>query len=240
MAFHLRELIASNTTVITHESSYANRANLSRAFFDSAVKPYEGTARGQQEIMGILLDSLPGALWTRDVIRYKEPPPLTRVVIGVDPSIGDGETSNECGIVAVGLGDDGNYYVLGDYSKRATVGEWARRTVAAYHERKADYMAVERNAGGRALLKQNIDLVEPGLNFRDVWASESKEMRASNPALKYELGQVYHARPFPELEDEQCTWIPGESPSPNRIDALVWGIKSLAERKFRLAAEVPS
>ena len=84
----------------------------------------------------------------------------------------------------------------------------------------------------------NLDQIEPGLPIRDVWAKESKEQRASNPALKYELGQVYHAHPMPDLEDQLCTWIPGEGPSPDRLDALVWGIRSLTTPQYRIAMEV--
>ena len=206
----MRELVGNPNTVLTRDTSYANRANLAPAFFDQVIQMYEGTSRGQQEIEGMLLDSLPGALWTREMIRYrKETPklPLTRV-IGVDPSIGDGETSDECGIVGVGLADDGKLDVLGDWSVRASPLKWAERVVKAYHEIEADYIVIERNSGGRLLLKANIDSVEAGLPIRTVWAKEAKEMRASNPALKYELGQVYHAKPMPELEDQLCTWIP--------------------------------
>ena len=184
----------------------------------------------------MLLDSLPGALWTRDMIRCRETPPLTRKVIGVDPSLGDGETSDECGIVGVGLADDGKLDVLGDWSLRASPLKWARQVVRAYHEIEADYILIERNAGGRALLKANIDSVEAGLPIRAVWAKEAKEMRASNPALKYELGQVFHAHPMPELEDQLCTWIPGEGPSPDRLDALVWAVRSLTTPQYRIAA----
>ena len=77
--------------------------------------------------------------------------------------------------------------VLGDWSVRASPLKWARQVVRAYHEIKADYIVIERNAGGKALLKMNLDQVDPGLPIRDVWAKEAKEMRASNPALKYEL-----------------------------------------------------
>ena len=230
----IRELVKSEFTVVTHESSYANRANLSRAFYASAIRPWEGTARGQQEIMGMLLDSLPGALWTRDMIRYRETPATTRRVIGVDPSLGDGEDSDECGIVGVGLADDGNLDVLGDWSVRASPLKWARQVVRAYHEIEADYIVIERNAGGIALLKMNLDQVESGLPIKDVWAKESKEHRASNPALKYELGQVYHVKPMPELEDQLCTWIPGEGPSPDRLDALIHAIRSLTKPRMKM------
>ena len=63
-------------------------------------------------------------------------------------------------------------------------------------------------------------------------------MRASNPALKYELGQVYHAHPMPDLEDQLCTWIPGEGPSPDRLDALVWAIRSLTRPEIHFRMEV--
>ena len=234
----LRELVGNPHTVLTRDTSYANRANLAPAFFAQVIQMYEGTGRGQQEIMGMLLDSLPGALWTRDMIRYRETPPTTRRCISVDPSLGDGETSDECGIVGVGLADDGKLDVLGDWSVRALPLKWARQVVRAYHEIEADYILIERNAGGRALLKANIDSVEAGLPIRTVWAKETKEMRASNPALKYELGEVYHAKPMPELEDQLCTWIPGEGPSPDRLDALVWAVRSLTTPQYRIAMEV--
>ena len=113
----MRELVGNPHTVLTRDTSYANRENLAPAFFDQVIQMYEGTGRGQQEIMGMLLDSLPGALWTRDMIHHlgekdkdgmplapEKLPALTRKVIGVDPSLGDGETSDECGIVGVGTG----------------------------------------------------------------------------------------------------------------------------------------
>ena len=234
----LRDIIKAPTTMLTRGTSYENRANLSQTWYDEVIKPYEGTSRGQQEIEGILLDSLPGALWNRGMIVYRDPPALTKVVVGVDPSLGDGETSDECGIVVVGVGEDGNKYVLGDYSKRTSPMGWARQVVRAYTKHNADFMVVERNAGGRALLKQNIDLVQKGLSFRDVWASQNKQARADNPALQYELGQVFHAEPMPALEDQLCTWIPGEGPSPDRLDALVHAIRSLEERRFRIGGQV--
>lgn len=37
-----------------------------------------------------------------------------------------------------------------------------------------------------------------------------------------------HLAPFPELDDQLCTWEPlsGE-PSPDRLDALVWALSEL-------------
>ena len=238
----LRELLERPSTVVTHGTSYDNRANLNPQWYEEVIKPYVGTARGEQEIMGKLLDALPGALWNREIIRYKDPRELgialTKIAVGVDPSLGDGETSDECGIVVVGLGEDGHIYVLADYSLRASPLQWAKAVVRAYLAYNADYMVVERNSGGRALLKQNIDLVQKGLKFVDVWASKNKQARADNPALRYELGEIWHAQPMPDLEDQLCTWIPGEGPSPDRLDALVWGIISLSKRRPNMVLDV--
>jgi hypothetical protein len=44
----------------------------------------------------------------------------------------------------------------------------------------------------------------------------------------YEQGKVHHVGAFPELEDELCTWVPGASDSPDRLDALVWAFTELA------------
>jgi phage terminase large subunit-like protein len=37
---------------------------------------------------------------------------------------------------------------------------------------------------------------------------------------------VHHVGSFPELEDQMCTWVPGET-SPDRMDALVWLLTEL-------------
>ena len=110
----------------------------------------------------------------------------------------------------------------------------------AYHEIEADFIVIERNAGGRVLLKMNIDSVEAGLPIRDVWAKEAKEQRASNVVLKYELGEVFHAEPMPDLEDQLCTWIPGEGDSPDRLDALVWAVRWLTKPQVNMSMEVLS
>jgi hypothetical protein len=44
----------------------------------------------------------------------------------------------------------------------------------------------------------------------------------------YEQGKVHHVGPFPELEEQMCSFVPGESEgSPDRMDALVWALTEL-------------
>jgi phage terminase large subunit-like protein len=59
-----------------------------------------------------------------------------------------------------------------------------------------------------------------------IHASRGKHTRAQPVALLYEQGTVHHVGTFPKLEDELCSWVPGDD-SPNRLDALVWAITEL-------------
>ena len=70
--------------------------------------------------------------------------------------------------------------------------------------------------------------VRPNLPVRIVFARHSKQARAEPVSALYEQGKVSHIKPFPELEDQQCTWEPlSGDPSPDRLDAMVWAITDL-------------
>ena len=47
---------------------------------------------------------------------------------------------------------------------------------------------------------------------------------------------MHHMGGFPELEDQLCTWVPGVSESPDRLDALVWALTELAPGAVRAGA----
>ncbi len=59
---------------------------------------------------------------------------------------------------------------------------------------------------------------------KTVFASRGKLTRAEPVAALYEQGRVHHVGVHQYLEDEMCTWIPGDPKikSPDRVDALVW------------------
>ena len=217
----LRDLIGSPNTVVTRGTSYDNRANLAPAFYEQVIRRYEGTLRGQQELEGILLDEVPGALWNRNMIQYKDAPEIVQVIVGVDPSISDGEDAAECGIVTVGKGIDGHLYVLADASLRASPLSWARRVIAASEEYSGSLIVAEENQGGK-MVQTVLRTVKPDIRYRGVRASQGKDARAEPVAALYEQGRVFHTRPFAHLEDQLCEWVPGDSESPDRLDALVW------------------
>ena len=65
------DLAAMPTTHVTTGTSYENREHLSDAYFATVIAPYEGTRLGEQEIHGRILTDVVGALWTRELIRYR-------------------------------------------------------------------------------------------------------------------------------------------------------------------------
>jgi phage terminase large subunit-like protein len=224
----MRELIADPTIYVTKGSSYDNRANLPASFFDEIIKRYDGTRLGRQEIYAELLADSEGALWKRDNIesaRVSQVPTLTRIVVAIDPSVTSAEESAETGIIVAGVAGD-NYYILADNSLRGTPHQWAMAAVGAYRTHKADRLIGEANNGGD-LIEANIRTVDKNVAFRKVHASRGKATRAEPIASLYEQGRVHHVGYMAELEDQMCSWQPGEI-SPDRLDAMVWAITELS------------
>ena len=74
---------------------------------------------------------------------------------------------------------------------------------------------------------QTIRTIDPNVPVKIVVASRSKRVRAEPISAKYEQKKIFHIRPFPELEEQMCTWTPESEGSPDRMDALVWGMTDL-------------
>jgi phage terminase large subunit-like protein len=233
----IKELVANPETVITRGSTYDNKANLAQNFFNSIIRKYEGTRLGRQELNAELLDDRPGALWTLKAIdedRVRQYPPLSRVVVGVDPAVTSGDDSAEWGIVVVGIGPslDGrdwqpHFYVLDDLSRKLSPNDAAQLVVHGYQAHKADRIVAEVNNGGdlvEAILR-NVNL---NLAYKAVHASRGKLTRAEPIAALYEQHRVHHVGAFGVLEDQMCDYEPIASKSPDRMDALVWALTELS------------
>ncbi len=227
----IRDLVAASTTHITRGRTADNAANLAPQFLDAIVRRYEGTRLGRQELDGEILDDNPGALWKRsgiDDARVSKAPDLRRIVVGVDPAVTSNAKSDETGIVVAGLGYDGRFYVLGDYSGRYTPDQWASRVALAYREHRADKVVAESNQGGD-LVAQNIRTVDRNLPVATVHAKRGKALRAEPVSSLYEQGRVSHVGSLPTLEDQMTAWDPaGDGESPDRVDALVYALSELA------------
>jgi phage terminase large subunit-like protein len=232
----LKELLAEATTVMTTAPTSAN-PHLPADRKAKLYARYGGTTLGRQELEAQLIEDVAGALWKRDIIRYRPAPMrmergvpvryMARIVVAIDPAVTSGEKSDESGIVAAGLGHDGRGYVLEDVSGRMTPQEWAQAAISLYHRLGADRIVAEANNGGD-LVSTVIRAVDPQVSIDLVHAARGKRTRAEPVAALYEQDRISHVAPFPELEDQQCSYTgaPGED-SPDRMDAAVWALSEL-------------
>lgn len=226
----IRDLLAqipAGRVARTTGTTYDNRANLAPAFFEQIITKYEGTRLGRQELGGEYLDDTPGALWRRGMFDDRRPAPdLARVVVALDIATTSKEGSDETGIVVCGRGVDGRGYVLADRSGTLTPDGWARRAWAAFDEFGADRIVYESNQGGD-LIATVLRTVRPDGPLTAVHASRGKRTRAEPVAALYEQARVTHPAPLDDLEDQLCGWTPDDGDSPDRLDALVWGLSDL-------------
>ncbi len=173
-----------------------------------------------------------GSLFQRKFYRYlgNDPlPDLLRVVVSVDPAgTVDGD---EIGIMVTASysgKDSQEFIVLDDYSCHGTPSEWAAEVASAYDKWRADIVVAEKNYGGD-MVESTIRTAHPNINVKLITSSRGKVVRAEPISALYEHSRVKHRIPFLELEDECCSYKPGISESPNRMDALVFGLSELTE-----------
>lgn len=221
----------ANVRLLTED----NAANLDPATMAEFMKS-KGTALERQELMGDLLAEVEGALWKmgqldEDRVEATELPDMARVVVAIDPAVTSTTESDETGIVVVGLGVDGDAYVLADRSALVSPDAWARRAIAAYDEFGADRLVAEVNNGGD-MVESTLRTVRRSVSYRKVHASRGKAVRAEPVAALYEQHKVHHVGALPELEDQLTQWTPDSGESPDRLDALVWALTDLMLKNF--------
>ena len=229
----VRSLPNSPGVHVTRGSTFDNKDNLAPSFFNGIIEQYDGTRTGQQEIYAELMDEDEDALWKREWIekaRLSGHPPISRIVVAIDPAMSTSPTSSETGIVVVGADmRRKEAYVLADESGRLTPNSWALRAIHLYDKFNATRIVVEDNAGGQMAESTIKNAVERTLPVKTVRARRGKYVRAEPVASLYEQGRVHHVGRFPDLEDQMCTWTPdlGPSHSPDRADALVHAVTDL-------------
>ena len=94
----LRALIKreGQDVAITRGRTQDNASNLAPTFLSTIVGRYAGTRLGRQELDAEILEDVPGALWTRDLIETTRRdkgaiPPMRRIVVAIDPAVSTGE-----------------------------------------------------------------------------------------------------------------------------------------------------
>jgi len=238
----IKKLMEDKRTFVTRGSTFDNKANLASSTLRVLEDRYSGTRLGRQELEGEILSDIPGALFRREDIDtgrvYDTPEDLERVIVAVDPAASSNEGSDENGIVVVGLARDrdgyARGYVLEDASLRGSPEEWARVAVRMYRKWQADKIVAEKNNGGE-MVETVIRTVDRAVPVKLVHATRGKVVRAEPISALYEQHRIHHVGQFDLLEDQMCMFsvdnIRNENTgSPDRVDALVWGMTEIFEK----------
>jgi len=189
-----------------------------------------------------------GALWMdKDISPYRitfedfDKLTIKSAVVAYDPAVTDtekplaqkisttGNDPDEDGIVLCAECTNGHFYVVGDKSRRGTRLAISQLLADLYNQGGVDFIIIEKNNGGDfipALIKASSN--GKYVRTKTVTATKGKVIRAQPIQARYELGEVHHVGHYPDLELEMTTWVPDIGlPSPNRLDALVWGFTHL-------------
>ncbi|MER5223816.1 terminase large subunit domain-containing protein [Streptomyces flaveus] len=250
---HVKRLVErgrrpGSTVVLTTGRTEDNRANLSAAALAELDSEYGGTRLGRQELDGVLLEDVEGALWKQWMFEVEgfriartAVPPLDRLVVTVDPAVTTTDDADLTAFTVAGrsfpleqmYGDRRpRGYVLHAEQDRYTPTAAMRRAAALYHEHQADCVVIEANNGGDylpALLAE----VDPAVSCRVVHATRGKRARAAPVAMLYEQSRISHAGPprtFAVLEEQMTTYVgasEAEEKSPDLLDSCVWALTDL-------------
>lgn len=236
-------------------STFDNAANLSAAVLKELKLRYDGTALGEQELYGKLLELSGGGLFQRmnilDGRRDDVEGDRISTVVGVDPNLTGDDA--ETGIVVVTRTHDNHLWILDDATCKGTgrvaaLTMW--RTMAKWG---ADLLVYETNLGKRwmqeVLEDAFIELRDQGMFPREstppmkgVDSKHGKKTRAEPVAMRYEQGRAHHVGVFEELESQMVLFDPESTrESPDRMDALVHACRHLmAGEKKRMRVSDPS
>jgi phage terminase large subunit-like protein len=217
-------------TKYIHTTYLHNQSNLSQSFIDQAKRTkLENLHRYEHLFLGKWLDDAEGMLWNRPIIersRMPKAPEMKRIVVAIDPAATANMESDETGIIVCGKDKAGYGYVLEDLSGKYSPNQWGAIAVKAKERWDADCIVAEKNQGGD-MVESVIRSAGERHRVKLVTATKGKYVRAEPIYSLYEQGKIYHIGQFPLLESQMITFDPEKGKSPDRVDALVWGLTEL-------------
>lgn len=251
----IKDLVSRDdgSVVVVRGSTWDNAANLSQAALSELKRRYEGTRIGRQELHGELLTDAENALWNRELVDaaqwLKPVPVLVQTIVAVDPS--GSATGDATGIVTAGVDAGGVVYVLADDTCNGSPEHRYEQVCRAAARSGAGIILYEAAYGGdniahglratwkhlssTAAVQEMMPMLKPSPT------KSSKADRAHPVVALYEqtaagTPRIRHGHALPELEDEMVQWEPGCGWSPNRLDAMVHGVRYLAGPGFAQAS----
>lgn len=252
----MKELLLDPECYTVIGDSRENAVNMDKKTLARWIRKYDGTRLGIQEMGGRVVADNPGAMFSKSSIEkarvlvderqpsetarefarrvVDELPELVDIVIAIDPGVGTGDRNDPTGIAAVGADAKGDAYILETAAGRWLPEEWGSRSIAMHDTWGASAIVVERNRVGNTAASTLRAAAKGGRRMQpkivDVEARQGKKLRADPVALMAEQGRVHFVGVHPETEAEMTEWDPsGGGASPNRLDAVVWGVTFVAK-----------
>ena len=225
----IKELAVRSDTQVIKGSTFENVDNLAPSAMKMLKERYENTRIGRQELYAEILEDVEGALFNGPNIeknRQEQMPEMQRIVVAIDPAVTSNENSDETGIIVCGRGIDDRFYIIEDSSGIYSPDVWIKKAIQLYYHYKADTIIAETNNGGD-LIEKLLRVQDVNVPYKSVRATRGKFLRAEPISSLYEQDKVSHLKYFKQLEEQMCQYTPSSIKSPDRLDALVWGITSL-------------
>lgn len=211
----------------TEENPYLPEARKTQLY-----EMYGNTQVGLQELQGLILEKVSGALWEQELIeanrvRPVDVPDLLEVRTYIDPSWGT--THDEVGIVVAGLGYNRHVYILEDLSGKLSASQWGIKAALGWLPQRIDpesppepkdwfgvpsrRVIYETNFQGeqvRLVMRLTAKELRRRIITRPVSASVGKRLRAEPVLWLYERGRVHHVGEHAGLEWQMTNWVPPE------------------------------
>lgn len=240
----LKRIIARKTVYVVLGSTDENKANLAATYIAAIEEELGGSRTERQERHGEIVEDDEGERFRlKDIegARVARTPPLTEIMVSVDPSATDTDRADECGVIGVGADAAGELYVLDDRSGKLDPEGYGTAAIEMYFELRRRHpqarvsILVEDNKIGKhakstvraAARDKRGSIAAESITIAEVHAVGDKGTRADPVSTLYRKGLVHHVGQLPDVENEITTWRPGKK-SPGRLDALVHACTKLA------------
>jgi phage terminase large subunit-like protein len=222
---------------VVRGSTFENRS-LSDEYIEGFKASYGDSDLAKQELMGEMLDDAEGIVFTDEIIKkaldYDGYMPALHKIIAVDPSVADDPSKNktdECGIMVMGVTKESDFrkrkvYLIDDISIQASPEQWSKHIVEKAREHGIVDIVAEQNQG-YGLIKAVLNAEDSNLRVHLVHAKRNKITRAEPVVVAMDNGRVKMIEEFPTLTDQLLYYDPNMKKSPDRMDALVWGVTAL-------------
>jgi len=214
----------------SHGTMRENINNLSAEIVEELESLYAGTNLGMQELDGIMIEDVEGALLTSAQIQAhradQRSSGATIVALSIDPGFSSSKTADEVGLVIghrIGTGNHAIAEVLDDFSERYST-QLGSRVVDKCVEHGVSVIVFEGNLV-QQWVKEWLEasFKERGLpmpRLESVLSRTSKWARAEPVAALTEKGRYRMVGTFARLESELTSWVPNTGMrSPNRLDS---------------------